>query len=59
MVRLGLTPRALRMRTASMATAQPAASSTAPVPPVQESRCPPSMTSSSFLSVPGISAVTL
>jgi hypothetical protein len=47
------------MRTASMATAQPAALSVAPVPLCQESRWAPSITISPDLSVPGISAIVL
>ena len=42
---------------ASIATTEPAPLSVAPVPPCQESRWAPSMTTSSFLSVPGISAI--
>ena len=57
MVRRGFTPIALRMRTASITTALPAALSVAPVPACHESRCAPSMTTSSFLSLPGISAI--
>ncbi len=59
MVRRGFRSSALRMRTASIATETPAALSVAPVPLCQESMCPPSMTSSSFRSVPGISATVL
>ena len=40
-------------------TADPAALSVAPVPACHESKCAPSMTISSALSVPGISAVML
>src|SRR5258705_227091 len=47
------------MRTASMHTADPAALSVAPVPECHESKCAPSITISSFRSVPGISATTL
>ena len=47
------------MRMASMATEQPAALSVAPVPLCHESMCPPSITISSFRSVPGISATVL
>ncbi len=47
------------MRTASMATATPAALSVAPVPACQESRWPPTITTSPALSVPGISAIVL
>ena len=53
------TPDALRMRIASSITAEPAALSVAPVPLCQPSKCAPSMTISSALSVPGISAMTL
>ena len=42
-----------------MATETPAALSVAPVPLCQESMWPPSMTTSSFRSVPGISATVL
>ena len=55
-VRRGFTSSDLRMRAASIITAQPMALSVAPVAECQESRCPPSMMTSSFLSVPGISA---
>src|SRR5579871_5665127 len=58
-VRSILRSRALRMRTASMATEQPVALSVAPVPPCQESKCAPSMTISSFLRPPSISPTTL
>ena len=58
-VRRGLRSSALRMRTTSMATETPAPLSVAPVPLCQESMWPPSMTSSSFRSVPGISATVL
>ena len=44
---------------ASMATETPAPLSVAPVPLCQESMWPPSMTTSSFRSVPGISATVL
>ncbi len=46
------------MRTASMATTLPAPLSVAPVPEIQLSRCPPTITTWSFNSgsVPGISA---
>ncbi len=47
------------MRIASIITAEPAALSVAPVPPAQESKCAPSITTSSALSVPGISAMML
>ena len=47
------------MRIASIITADPAALSVAPVPPCHESKCAPSMTISSALSVPGISPTTL
>ena len=47
------------MRIASIITAEPAALSVAPVPACHESRWPPSITTSSFLSVPGSSAMTL
>ena len=52
-VRLGLTPRAFRIRTASIVATTPAPLSVAPVPPCQESRWAPSMTTSPFLSDPG------
>ena len=46
---------------ASMATMAPAPLSVAPVPPIQLSRWPPTITTSSFSfgSVPGISAIVL
>ena len=61
MVRRGWTPMALRMRMASMATTEPDVLSVAPVAACQVSKWPPSMTISSlsFLSTPGSSAVTL
>ncbi len=58
-VRRIFSPDCLRMRTASIITADPAALSVAPVPECHESKCAPSMTSSSALSVPGISPTTL
>ena len=58
-VRRGATPIAFRMRAASIIVAQPIALSVAPVAPCHESRCPPSITTSSCLSVPGISAIVL
>ena len=45
-------PVAFRMRIASIITADPAALSVAPVPVCHESKCAPSITSSSALSVP-------
>ena len=42
-----------------VAAADPEALSVAPVPPCHESKCAPSMTISSALSVPGISATAL
>src|SRR6059058_1271568 len=45
------------MRAASIIVAQPIALSVAPVAECHESRCPPSMTTSSCLSVPGIFAI--
>ena len=59
MVRRGWTPIAFRMRAASIMIAQPIALSVAPVAECHESRWPPSMTISSFLSLPGISAMVL
>ena len=47
------------MRAASIITADPAPLSVAPVPECHESKCAPSMTISSALSVPGISATML
>ena len=47
------------MRAASIMIAQPIALSVAPVAECHESRWPPSITTSSFLSVPGISAIVL
>ena len=58
-VRRGFTPIAWRMRAASIITAQPMALSVAPVAECHESRWPPSITTSSALSVPGISAIAL
>ena len=52
-------PDCLRMRIASIITADPAALSTAPTPACHESKCAPSITTSSALSVPGISATML
>ena len=51
--------RAFRIRIASIITAEPEELSVAPVPPCQVSKWAPMMTSSSALSVPGISAMTL
>ena len=48
-----------KIRIASMATAAPAALSVAPVPPVHESKCPPSITKPAFGLLPGISATRL
>ena len=59
MVRRGCTPMALRMRAASIITAQPMALSVAPVAECHESRWPPSITTSSFLSDPAISEMVL
>ena len=59
MVRRGVTPIAFRIRAASIIVAQPIALSVAPVADCHESRWPPSITISSFLSVPGISAIVL
>ena len=58
-VRRGLTCSVFKMRMTSMATIEPAPLSVAPVPAAQESRCPPTITTSSFSlgSVPGISAM--
>ena len=58
-VRRSRTPDAFRMRIASIITADPAALSVAPVPVCHESKCAPSMTISSALSVPGISPTML
>ena len=55
-VRLSGRPVALRMRIASIITAEPAALSVAPVPVCHESKCAPSITSSSALFVPGMLA---
>ena len=52
-----LMPSVFRMRTASIQAATPAALSVAPVPPCQESRCAPSITTSPLGSVPGSSAM--
>ncbi len=57
-MRRSFTPDAFRMRSASSITAEPAALSVAPVPPCQPSKCAPSITISSALSVPGNSAMT-
>ena len=59
MVRFGWMPIAFSTRTASMATTVPAPLSVAPVPACHESRCAPNITTSPFLSVPGISAIVL
>ena len=58
MVRRGLTWSAFRIRITSSATTEPAPLSVAPVPAIQLSRWPPTITTSSFSlgSVPGISA---
>ena len=53
------TPSVFRMRAASIMIAQPIALSVAPVAECHESRWPPSITTSSALSVPGISAIVL
>ena len=53
MVRRGATPIAFRIRAASIIVAQPIALSVAPVAECHESRCPPSITTSSFLSRAG------
>ena len=60
-VRFGRAPTACRMRSASIATAAPAALSVAPVPAVHESKWPPTITTSwpSVGSLPGSSATTL
>ena len=58
-VRRSLRPDCFRIRIASIITADPAALSVAPVDPCQESKCAPSITTSSALSVPGISPTTL
>ena len=58
-MRRGFTPIILRIRAASIMIAQPIALSVAPVAECQESRCPPSITTSSALSVPAISAMAL
>ena len=57
----GLDVERFRMRTASMATMVPAPLSVAPVPAIQLSRWPPTITTCSFRrgSVPGISATVL
>src|SRR2546429_665042 len=47
------------IRTASIGGAEPAALAGAPVPPVHESKWPPSITMPAFGSVRGISAVML
>ena len=47
------------MRIASIIAAEPAALSVAPVPECHESKCAPSITTSSALSVPGSSATML
>ena len=52
-------PALFRMRAASIMIAQPMALSVAPVAACHESRWPPSMITSSALSVPGISAIAL
>ena len=58
-VRRSVRPVALRIRIASIITAEPAALSVAPVPVCHESKWAPSITSSSALSVPRISPITL
>ena len=58
-VRRSGTPLALRMRIASSIAAEPAALSVAPVDACHESKCAPSITTSSALSVPRISPTTL
>ena len=58
-VRRSLTPLTFSSRIASIITADPAALSVAPVPVCHESKCPPIITTSSALSVPGSSATTL
>ena len=58
-MRRSFTPDAFRMRIASIITAEPAPLSVAPVPLCHESKCAPSITISSALSVPGSSAITL
>ena len=59
MVRRGFRPAALRMRIASIITAEPTPLSVAPVPECHESKCAPIITTSSALSLPGSSAITL
>ena len=58
-VRRSFTPLAFRMRIASSIAADPAALSVAPVEACHESKCAPSITISSALSVPRISPTTL
>ena len=58
-VRRGVTPMAFRIRAASIMIDDPMALSVAPVAACHESRCAPSITTSSALSVPGISATVL
>ena len=58
-VRRSFTPLCFRIRIASIIAADPAALSVAPVDACHESKCAPSITTSSALSVPGISPTTL
>ena len=60
-VRRGFAPMVFRMRIASIIAAEPVALSVAPVAAATESKCAPSMTTSSRSagSVPGISAIVL
>ncbi len=58
MVRRGLRPVALRMRIASIITAELTPLSVAPVPECHESKWAPIITTSSALSLPGSSAIT-
>ena len=59
MVRFGFTPAFMRMRAASRVVAHPVPLSVVPVAPSHESMWPPTITYSSGLSVPGMSARTL
>ena len=59
MVRRGFGYAARRMRIASIITAELTALSVVPVPVCHESKWAPIITTSSALSVPGISAITL
>ncbi len=59
MVRRGFRPVAFRMRIASIITAELTPLSVAPVPECHESKWAPIITTSSALSPPGSSAITL